>query len=94
MGRKSRKKHFKEEYVNNDNKFEDLDIDHDEHLELDDNYGDLLDKIITFKLICEENCWPIMNKSNSVTIMMDYLFKSPKEYIIYYNDSEQEQEEE
>ena len=92
MGRKSRKKHFKEEYVNNDNKFEDLDIDHDEHLsESDDHYGDLLDKIITFKLICEENCWPIMNKSNSVTIMMDYLFKSNSHNeTIYYNDSDEE----
>lgn len=96
MGRKSRKKNFKEEPVIKNNKFEDLDEDISDEsiLEPDDHYSELLDKIISFKFICEENYWPIMNKNNSVTIMMDYLFKSPKEYMNYYIDLDSALEEE
>ena len=94
MGRKSRNKKFNEAYeiyFTSQQPEEEIEDKSDIEDEIE-NYDEVLNKVIDFKLWCEDNLLPIMSRNDSVSIVMDHIFPMiNKKDVVYYEEDNYEE---
>lgn len=93
MGRKSRNKKFNEAYEIYFTPLPEEEVEEKPDIEDEiENYDEILNKVIDFKLWCEDNLLSIMSRNDSVNIVMDHLFPliNKKDEVYYQEDNYEE----